>query len=183
MDARARFLDAKDARDLRGVAAALRSLSPGEIDDDVLLEILALSDIEDRRARGEIDEFVWSVVWARSARPADDLFWMAVEWWSTSSAFGSQRACDAMAKVLARTPDDLRALRVYLDGSLGDEPYLHRGIDLDSIAASAPAPVAARLLVAEAFIRHAAKSKHAREYIDREKALDASVDVEAVRAL
>lgn len=185
MDARARFSAAKDDGDPRAAAAALRELVPAGLDDDTVLDLLALADTTDPRARPELAALIGVVVVARSARIPDDLFWMAVDRWRESSDFGPQRACDAMSAVLARSPGEVRALEVYLEGSLRDDAYLHRGLDLESIAAKAPPRDAATLLAAAAYIRRAADGSpdRARVLLERARSLDPDVDLDAVRTM
>lgn len=185
MDARARFFAAKEDGDPGAAAAALHELAPGELDDELVLELLALADTSDLRARRELEERIGAVVVTRSAQPADDLFWMLLERWSDSSDFGPQRACDVSSAVLARAPGEQRALEVYVAGALRDEPYLHRGLDLESVAAKAPPRDAAVLLVAQAHIRRAVDGapERARLLLERARVLDPAVDLAAVRAL
>jgi hypothetical protein len=185
MDARARFFAAKDEGNPRDAAAALRELAPEELDDELVLELLALGDTKDPRARHELEERIGAVVIARSAQAADDLFWMLLDRWSDSSDFGPQRACDVASTVLARAPGERRALEVYLAASLRDEPYLHRGLDLESIAAQAPPRDAAVLLAAQAYIRRAVDGVPERAHLllERARSLDPAVDLAAVRAL
>lgn len=185
MNARARFLAAKGAGEIRLAAAALAEVVPSEIDDECMLEILVLADTTDPRARGVLEKLIGGVVVARSAHVPDDLFWMALDRWRASSDFGPQRACDAMAAVLARAPGELRALEAYLEGSLREEPYLHRGLDIESIAARASPCDAATLLAAQAYIRSAADGSpdRARLLLARARSLDPAVDLEAVHAM
>jgi hypothetical protein len=131
--------------DARGVGRAFVALVDEPLDDDTWLAVFAVLDaVLDTHRRVSADLGLALRGWLNDRAPAE--LWssgvasLALEVWRRTDDFHMQYLCDYAGAALLADPHDEAALDAFLEGTFmnggAGDPYIHRGTDLDCVAAN-----------------------------------------------
>ncbi len=180
--------------DAPAVARTLDALvDGGPLEDDAWLEVIACVDQcvgaeRFRRVDLQIGRALrrWlSAYVGRERFGSAELFSLALDVWRRTSDFKAQYLCDFAGAWLLADPASDDALGAFLDATFmadSQDPYLHRGIDLEAVADRLPeTPRRAELLALHAIILERAGSDHAGTALARALAVHPGLDLDALR--